>query len=554
MNPMPSFLTVGLLLVGLTGSVGTTAEANSMRPGHLTIVSKLAATKSPPIDKSKKPNDLQFSWRQACLSLGNSLRSGRGPWGQGIFTSYSCYEGDKFVTGAKKTGQWRLEISRLKDQLKLEILSTYSAKPMVLGLLLLKDHQKFYKFFADKEYVDLLAQQLMSQLPAAALLTKRSLKGDVLRLRHPLGTRKTPLKHATPEAPETLTIFRLAWDQSSGAWSPEVLGEAKRLKIAKPRMRKGKGGEKLSGGYAIFKIEPNIKQALAKEPLWAQDSRGPGAATDEATKAVEGAHVALAEAIDNDSLQEFLDGQPASLGDLLLESAASGYVGARYGMQLIPGDELLAKTSMVSLLAEFRGGPVEGLRYYFDILPTTTHSVTLADDTTKETSIGWARHVLGYSFAYDPGYLVDRITIDPKIGVWFFDAKLALTRNADGVPTQVDSFSLGRTISTSIGLGLEWTSGWYTLRTWAAFDTGYGLSKSGGSITSKRVGVDSYFHVGPTIPVLGVPFKTALLAFASFESIELAIDSDKDSESLQPAIGGVNYDGGYAGGGLAISW
>jgi hypothetical protein len=307
------------------------------------------------------------------------------------------------------------------------------------------------------------------------------------------------------------------------------------------------------GGGVSYQLEPSVNEALSKGPLWAQNADGPGARAEELKAIMDDAHLQLNAAAMEGSLLDFINGKVKSLSSLLLDTAASGYVGLRYGLQVLSGDELLGKTSMFSLLVEIRGGPAKGIRYYYDKLPKTTAKQEGVDGDV-DTSIEWSRHVLGYSFDFDPGFLVDRVTIDPKLGMWNFQAELPTEKDEEDRVVATEEFKLGNTVSVALEVGLELLSDWYTLRGWYSIDSGYSLLKTGGTITSNRFGIDTYFTAGPTFSVFGMPLKTALLAFFVHESVTLEAGKTEDPDAGEEAITGVSYDGGYAGGGVAISW
>jgi hypothetical protein len=220
---------------------------------------------------------------------------------------------------------------------------------------------------------------------------------------------------------------------------------------------------------------------------------------------------------------------------------------------VLPGDSIISDTRLFSLLLEVRGGPIKGLRYYYDKVPKVMRQETLVDGTEAESYIESARHVLGYSFGFDSPFLVDRFTIDPKLGMWNFNAALATDQNDDGVAQRVVEFELGNTLSFALELGAELLSDRYTLRGWYSIDSGYS-AKKGGSVTSNRMGVDAYFTASPTFSLLGLPVKTAILGFYVFESVTLKTGDDEEPAIGEVKISEIPYQAGYAGGGVALSW
>jgi hypothetical protein len=103
-------------------------------------------------------------------------------------------------------------------------------------------------------------------------------------------------------------------------------------------------------------------------------------------------------------------------------------------------------------------------------------------------------------------------------------------------------------------VGLEKTSDWFTLRGWYAIDSGFSLLKSGGKVTSNRLGIDTYFTAGPKFSLLGLGMKTALMGFYVFENVSIRKGTEGVIEPGVEAISGLTYSAGYAGGGVALSW
>jgi hypothetical protein len=254
-------------------------------------------------------------------------------------------------------------------------------------------------------------------------------------------------------------------------------------------------------------------------------------------------------------LLAYMEGRKDLLNQIL-DTAASGYVGVRYGREVLLGSgalgKLINKTSMFGLLLEIRGGPVKGLRYYYDVLPRTSTSLPGINGPV-DTTIQFSRHVVGFSWDIKMPFMVDKLTIDPKIGMWSFNATLPVTSDSQGRVAQVGDFNLGRTFSLGLDIGLEELADWYTVREWYGVNTGYSIIKSGAKVTSNRFGVDAYFTGGPDLPIFGVTFKSAILAFFFYESVDLTRNVTA-AENGPATITGVSYKAGYAGLGLALSW
>ena len=104
-------------------------------------------------------------------------------------------------------------------------------------------------------------------------------------------------------------------------------------------------------------------------------------------------------------------------------------------------------------------------------------------------------------------------------------------------------------------LGLEERSDWYTLRGWYGLNTGLSFIKTAGKVVSNQIGLAGFAGVGPAFPIMGVPFKMALMAFYFFESFDLTAATTGEALSEgETRISGVSFTVGYAGLGVALSW
>jgi hypothetical protein len=398
----------------------------------------------------------------------------------------------------------------------------------------------------DKEFVDLLALSLLESLPAAGVVNQESerLQGDQLFVRPVRKEQSAKLKYSYPAIPSKLIFFRLQWDKRAGLWKSEVVGFAN-LTSAKKEA-------------AYYKLDESVDIALKSGPLFLHNIDGPIKASDRWSTPLSDSVMLLDKVVASGKFSDFMKGMEFNLLDTLLSSTASGYVGFKYGVQVLPtaGElgVLLGKTRLISVLAEIRSGPVKGLRYYYDKLPETKAAVTLTDGRSDEQYIGFARHILGYSFGLDFDSIIDRVTVDPKLGLWTFNARLPVLLSEDGSVARLENFNLGPTYSVAIEFGLENVSDWYVIRTWAGMDTGFSLVKTGGKISSYRFGIDAFLTAGPEIPFFGIPLKTTWVLFYVFDHLDIRSQESRELAVGEEIINGLEYDAAYAGAGLALSW
>jgi hypothetical protein len=534
-------------------SFSAIARAEDIAVDHLRIELDTKKSRKPP--KAKKEKSKYFKdWKKTCDQLGKAMTAEKGPWGFGTFGSYGCYRAKKKVGGTEKASKWTLVVVDGAKEVTFTILHNKTE----VGQISMPPSQYTVQFFQDDEFSDLVSYAIMDSMPMGMLVTKAAVKGTTITGRYWRAGKSKDFKYKVPPPPENLVLYRLTFDESSKTWRSNVVGTAKKAKVTEPKPTKKKKTTTLVGGDVTYETQPAVAEALASGPLWAQNADGPGARKEELEAIIKEAQINLDAAAQNGQLLEFLKGKVGNVLTSLLDTAASGYVGIRYGVSVLPAEgelgQLIKSTSRIGLLVEIRGGPVKGLRYYYDKMPEKKLDLEKADGTTDTASIASARHTLGFSIDFNPGFIIDRITVDPKLGMWEFNARLPSKVNDDGKVEQMSDFNLGRTFSTALEIGLENLSDWYTLRGWYGIDTGFSLIKSGGRVTSNRLGIDAYFTAGPTFPIGGVPFKTALLAFYMYEHVNLTSGEDPDLEPGESAVDSIAYDSGYAGGGIAITW
>lgn len=545
-----------ILWLGLPGTAGAQDAVDIVDP-YLKIT--LSVAKSRKATKGKQSAAIATKlWTEGCAKIGDALLAGKGPWGYGAFKSFGCYRGKKHVAGdvnEAKADAWTLTVVDGVD----EVGFTISRRGKKIAQVRMPPSEYTLNFLEDAEFADLIAFSLLDAMPMALRIsstTKESGKDKFAGRHWSAGTSKA-FKYDVPPPPVELVLYRLSWDRKRGLWRSQVVGTASRGKVVAPKQTKEKKKTLLVGGSVEYVSSVDLAAAGSTGPLWAQDAAGPGSRQAELQNALREAHLVLDAAAKTGQLATFLD-EGAGLVTSLLQSAASGYVGLRYGIQVLPSEgqlgRLLDKTSIFSLVAEVRGGPAKGLRYYYDKLPETKATLAAEDGSDERALLAFSRHTLGFSLGIDPGYLVDRLTVDPKLGMWEFHARLPTSQNEDGKVLRSDTFEIGRSFSLAAEVGAELLSEWYTLRGWYAIDTGFSLLKSGGRVTSNRLGIDAYFTAGPVFGVFGLPMKTALLAFYVYEAVSIEAAKTEDPAPGEDKISGIDYSTGYAGGGVAISW
>lgn len=472
------------------------------------------------------------AWTDACNAIGKALMVKGGPWELGVFADYSCARGEHYLVGEKTASrhQWHLHLVKANAGAECVIVDGLTGVPP--PHFSLSASKTLAKDLADPEISRLFALAVLDRLPMALQISARDLKmnGDgsaILRLKYfaKSAKRYKPLsKHPVP--PNKIAIYGLDWDAARRQWRPQLVGIAARLDT-----------KKLVATYAI---EKNTIAKMGQQDLWGHYDPG----TER-----QGAQL----------LQTAQEGRKATVVDSIvnavLRTGSAGYIGIRYGLQMAKGNALLEKVSFFGLLAEVRAGPLGGARYYYDKLPEVKTREEASDGRTVDLSITWARHQLGYSFAFAPGYLVDLVTIAPKLGIWNFDANIDVARDGNRRVTATQHFGVVNAFGLGLELGLEWISDWYVIRPWAGIDGGFPVVPNSDNVSSLRGGVDGYWQVGTPIKIFSNQFRLALLAFGFGERVSLrSPKSEKALVAGGKAISYFEYKAFYAGGGLTVSW
>lgn len=231
--------------------------------------------------------------------------------------------------------------------------------------------------------------------------------------------------------------------------------------------------------------------------------------------------------------------------ELLFDSLSSSFAGIRYGYNVTSGDEIIANSNFISALIEIRSGPLDGLRYFYDISPEAKRSISGSDN---QESFSWSRGSLGWSFAYEPegflGIIAPKIDLVPRVGLMDLNADLYVTASS---LNEVLNFSTKNSLSTGFELGIEHELNRFRTRLWLQSDiAGFIQVKGSDSIRSIKAGIDLTYDMTKIYM-----FDLTLLTFANLESITFTKTS-LDSE--QTNISSLSYNLSFIGLGLLISW
>jgi hypothetical protein len=471
-------------------------------------------------------------WEAACAALGKRLKVGQGPFGTGMFGDTSCDSRDSKGNG------WELTVEVTVDEVRIEVRNGRRLE----SSLKFTGNSRFLKYLSDPGFADMVAFGINRGLPALLTATESSqAKG--------LFARGIAISDATSQArgrfdpPGELTLFYLDYDPKLDIWMPDIIGKASLRYYDKAKFS-SKASSKAKYLGKVF-WDATLRGTIRGETqIWGQVTEGRGRWIEESevSSKVQTAFEQLE--VKNGKRRSTLFG---SVSNYLEDSAASGYFGARCGKQFLAGDALLGNSNFCGGLIEIRGGPLEGLRLYYDKVPRVEAQVD-----SGPTYFEWSRATAGISLGLYPGVIVDRIDFVPKLGVWDVAALLPVKTQSG---TLRQEFSIDKRMSFSLEVGAEWIGSWYTIRTWASQDQSLTVGKidTSGIITT-RLGLDTYLPTGPTIRLKSTSIKCTMLIFAELDEIKLSAPKGSSSESDRLRIDEIDFDSGYAGGGIVIAW
>jgi hypothetical protein len=512
-------------LLVISAGQGLRAESIFVYDEHLNIrISNKAMKADTKVKLSGK------KWLKICQNIGESMLVKKSAYETGMFKSFNCILGDDMSKNPLKS-PWLFEIDVKGEHIELvfthefeknrrvtigRVIKVKIRRSLIVGLVI-----------GDKKFVDLLAYYYADSLPAAYRFN--SYNNVATRGALVINTNDKIDYSTLPPPPKQLTLFQLWYDVEDAFWRPVVVGSA--TLVANPE-KALKGAKKpplrYLPKYRVDKINPELM-------IWGHISAGSG-------KAEKVLHKALGQrirAIESENLN-ILEKATYAVVDTVEGSVHGGYIGFRYGYPLDQRAPLVSKTQIYSLLVELRSGPLEGLRLYYDFVPTVRDEAA-----GLKYKYGWNRTVLGWSLGTKVIPFIDRFDVVPKLGVWNFDAELPLDPNdsLSNYPVKID-------YGPAFGLeaGAEWYGKWAQMRLWGATDLNIGFLSAGNeSVRTLRGGADVLFDG----PKLGSVFKLTYLASLSGEQVQIDIAEDKESGIVPSSL---KFSQSFLGLGLSLSW
>lgn len=508
-----SFAQKVLIGLGIWCSFTMESFAGSVNKANIKIVLEESILPKDP----KENAQIKKAWPNACKVFGESFLVRRNYFGHGIAENYECFLGKQRLNGTSKIGKpdWTVQITAEGEGWLMQVF--YKDKPKPETLTPIPKTPKMIEAMIDPKVSRLLALQVMDSLPMARVVSPQELSTGITYTPEQGFDRKD-----IPAPIKEYNVYTLKFIDSQKVWAPKIIGKATL--------------ESSSDGSNKWKMD------LVAAPndtviYWAQSSNGRGS---------EARNI-------NSKLNSVLirHGVDASIFDkgiqALYDTLASGYVGARFGYPITKGDSIISRSMMVGILAEIRGGPFEGLRWYWDFAPEIKEKAS----NGETLSFTWSRPSIGWSFGLNIPWFIKRIDVTPKLGVLDLDAKVPIdTGNGSTVP---GTFRMKNSTNLGLELGIEAPYPWFLVRLWGASDVS-GIVDVGGSgtMTSLRGGLDTYWNFYK----ISRYFDLSVLVFAFGERLSLTQD-EKDKKVVSGTnlkIEGVSYNLAFFGLGAVLTW
>lgn len=503
------------------------------------------------------------SWKDACKRLGLALTAFQGYYQHGAFSKHRCLAFNPAKPNPK-THHWHLHIREKEDQVVLE-LSYQMAKnqeKLVLARFEFGSSAKTLVALADEMVASQIAYALLDQLPMARVVSAKewrrgSFGGTALvkvapvsdpddsegftdwmtkgsEKKKPATSRKRGRKKGRKSKPRSVTdpiepykayfLYHLSYDEEQKSWQPRLLGFAKKSKSSASAAPASPD----QPAPVTWKIKALREPESAKTTIYASNRFGRGAAQQDIAQQ---AYLSLAQF-----------GIKAKNSNLLEDTLASGYVGIRYGFPMLKVQSIIAQSSVVSLFADLRGGPLEGLRLMYDFAPEVKQSFAEGD-----ASFSWDRLSLGWSFNFDLGRNpAKRLDIIPRVGLASYKANLPVVNAQSGIRSFAP-FNVDQALNYGIEIGAETETPWLLLRGWGAFDQ-VAQSENDAKVTSIRGGIDAYWDLFE----ISDSFDLTVLTFVNSERLSMTAKADPNAPGTIAT--GLRFSLAFAGVGLTITW
>ncbi len=461
-----------------------------------------------PSSNQKNGIETNQKWESLCPKIGESLLQSH----QGFLASFRCLAVD---ATPNEELPWHIELREHSDFFDISIGFRNSGSYEKVRDITFRLKGSTLDGLSQPLVPETIGRMILESLPIGWLYT------------HDASAPKITFKtnSALPAMPNEMLIYELTFQTDTKLWVPLV--RARLIRVGEPEIKEGVRTEEYQLSADYIPLKDGTK-------YWVQNTAGLDKRRTE---------------YENVLKQRIPGFSPLNLLDhFLFESLSSNYAGFRYGRALTQGDSVINDTSVLSILAEIRGGPLAGLRGYYDIFPVSTRGTGAGKESfsLKRASVGW-------SFSYPlPEILqpfASQVDFQPKLGLLDLDAH---TSPPASTGQSSASFTAKNIYDLALEVGIERQTPLARARLWSSYNAAmFGASnKTAVSVLSGRAGIDAYFDLFKWGESLEVNF----LVFAFGEQLRLAKNSQKIAEQEEIGVSAVAVKLFFGGVGFTVSW
>ena len=460
-----------------------------------------------------KTKTYRAEWTALCRTISKYFENRTGTIGRGPFTDVTCLDKATSldaILNKKKVPSWVLLVSDTDTQSGFEIFYISKGKPISQASQLMAATDTFLADIKDPKYLKNICFYLLDQLPVFSLVTIKSDTASVV-----LDPQLDP-----ELLPREYVLYTLRFDAKKKVWLPRPVG------FARPPDNK-------SG--AEWPVTLQRGAFIGADPVFAHNAKGRGMLKKTLLDN-------LGSFFSKFGLKSLLSGFLASLD--------SNLSGIRYGYPMLKSKDIISKSSMLSMFTEIRGGPLSGIRLYYDKTPLIKRTV----GNGLPERFGWSCLTAGWSFNIPVpktfSSTIHKFDFAPKIGIYDLDSLLVVT-DTKGEQHTAD-FALKNAMDIGFETGVEHaTKSMGLWRAWLAMNRSWNTkSTSGTRITSTKAGLDAYwslFKLGKT--------RFKLLTFGSFEELNLTKDPSPPGATItKVVITDLSYNLIFLGAGATLAW
>ena len=454
-------------------------------------------------------------WNSFCEALGKQLLTNPGP---GFLASYHCGSSNP---PPAPLPLWHIQLIEHKDSFELKVAFLFEGGSEEIRTWSFPTGGSVLKNLAADSMPILIARMLVENLPSG------------WAYKHVQDKLSLSTQEQIFTLPQNLFIYDLFYDKKEGIWIPRLYARIIR-----------DGDQEIEADSKTYSMDTRYRPLLDGKTYWIralENKERDGKYQKFITDALQGKRDL---SLPKSSKREKVESNFVS--DLLLGSFRSSFIGFRYGKSIARADPLLAQMSLVSIIAEIGGGPLAGLRWYYDVFPEVKSGSDGEEEyfNLRRASLGWA---FNFEMPASIRPLINKVDLQPKIGL--LDLKsYTFVSTPDG--KRRSDFDAKNIYDLALEAGAENTSSWFRSRLWGAFSTAsLGVSnKTAVTVKSLRGGIDLYFDL-----YRSGHWDLNLLTFVTVEHLNIAKDP-KSLDANSRDIYSLSSDLAFAGLGLTISW